>query len=336
MKQYFVIFILTAVAHLAYAQQPAKKYDWIPTECAPKDYPVQIYSGNLLYGSTGGSSYIPDGTTINNGWGEEGSLNVAGDAQKEAPHTLIISWRSFAEKKDYSGKFKLNTVLINALFEKGFPNEHINTGHDNYKVVKVGLAPGGVIVVWLSGVGHQIEVGRYQATEAKGLNWKAVLPDMIVTMNQYNETVIKDLPLKIQQQIAHHKIPFGKWDNWRTRYNWKPELTGSAVVSELVVRCYNKEVDDVIGKRLISMPSAKKAAPEQLEVYWKNRKNRKMLTEINFDEREVYALLTHIKTNEEARLQIDIDKEKQKISVALNTAGQTYPFKQLVVNTYLR
>ncbi|WP_142526966.1 hypothetical protein [Pedobacter westerhofensis] len=37
-----------------------KKYDWIPTECAPKDYPAQIYSGHFYYGDKG-SVYVPDG-----------------------------------------------------------------------------------------------------------------------------------------------------------------------------------------------------------------------------------------------------------------------------------
>lgn len=310
-----------------------KKYDWLPTECAPVNYPIQIYRGTLFYGDQK-SIYIPDGVKIKNGWGNEGSLHVGGETYKEAPHTLNLSWRSFAEKKDYTGTFTLNTTLIDALFSKGFINENVASKHGTYQMIQVGMAPGGIIVVWLKGVDHQVEVGRYQAKETKDLNWKIVLPDMIMTMDQYGETVIKELPHAIQLQIAQNKIPYGKWDNWRKRYKWKPELSGTAIFSDITIYFFNKEIDDIVGKQVKTIGFEERAAPETIDVFWRDRKNQAMRTQIDFNEKEIYRLLNDIKANEEAQLIVNIGKNKEQITVKFKTLSNEFPLVKLKVNTY--
>jgi hypothetical protein len=100
MNKYFTILLFISLLSISScrtktskpkndAKAAVKKYDWIPTECAPEEYPVQIYKGNLLYGIKGAGVDIPDGVTVKNGWGEEGSLPIAGDLQGSTAYATI-------------------------------------------------------------------------------------------------------------------------------------------------------------------------------------------------------------------------------------------------------
>lgn len=108
MKRICLLLSLVVSFTVSSCQDKMRKYDWIPTECAPKNYPIQIYKGDFYYGDKG-RIYIPDGRAVDIGWGEMGSVNIAGDKLKEAPHTLELTWISFTEKKNYKGRFELDT-----------------------------------------------------------------------------------------------------------------------------------------------------------------------------------------------------------------------------------
>src|SRR5438046_1377285 len=95
------------------------KYKWLPTECAPKRYPMTILRGDLIF-KNGGSIYIPEGKILYNGWGETGSTHLAGDAFKPVPYKLSITWFSYTEDKFYQGIVDLPYDTISKLFEDGF------------------------------------------------------------------------------------------------------------------------------------------------------------------------------------------------------------------------
>ena len=58
------------------------------------------------------------------------------------------------------------TLEIIEKFKEGYPNSSLYFGrnkneNETYNYIVAGFAPGGVVVVWLSGSGKQIEIGRH-------------------------------------------------------------------------------------------------------------------------------------------------------------------------------
>ncbi|MBB5637660.1 hypothetical protein HDE68_003575 [Pedobacter cryoconitis] len=312
-----------------------KKYDWIPTECAPENYPVQVYKGNFYYGDKG-SIYIPDGRAVDIGWGEVGSVNIAGDKLKEAPHTLEITWISFTEKKNYTGKFELDTRKIDSLLAAGYPSD-IEGGKDTYKMIKVGMAPGGDVVLWLSGVRNkQVEIGHYKAKTIADLDWKKVYPDLEGSFDPYINDVIKDLSDTVKDQIKNHSIPFNYWAGLRKRYNWKPSFQGNAKVTRIDLDYFNKERDFVFGENLAKITFKPSAVIEELSVYWLDDKNRELRTGVKFDESEAFAVFSKLQENEQGELVITVDKEKSDVTVKLKLKDSEVPFKQIKTQSYYK
>jgi hypothetical protein len=298
-----------------------KKYSWIPTECTPENYPIQIYSGDLFYGSDR-RIYIPARSVVNNGWGQEGSVDVAGDEYKEAPDSLQISWYSFVENKYYEGLFHLNYHLIDSLFKAGFQTNH---GHVTYNTVKVGVAPGGVVVVWVDGDRFQTEVGRYQAKETQEFNWKQKFPELRGTFEEYRKAVIKGMSQKVQQQIAAHQITYGLWDKWRQRHPWRPifKVPGGY---EVEVSYFNKDREDLLPPQLSPVRYRPLAVPERMDILWLDDKKAHMVTTVTFNEEEAYQLFGKVKPGQKADLTVELNAAASSMTIVLKFDGEELPF----------
>lgn len=335
MKRLILLALTVSIFTISACQEKMKKYEWIPTECAPHNYPAQIYKGYFYYGEKG-SIYIPDGRAIDYGWGESGSVNIAGDAMKEAPHTLELTWMSFTEHKNYTGKFELDVKKIDSLLAEGYPDD-IEGGKGNYSAIKVGMAPGGDVVVWLSGVrSKQVEVGYFKAKPAGELDWKKVYPDMGSTIDKYVDLVNAKLNDTIQQQMKDHTIPTGYWAGLRKRYNWKPVIQSSAEVLRIDLDYFNKERDFIFGEPLKHISFKPAAVIEQISVYWLDDKKREIRTEIRFNENEAFSLFSKLNEKEQGELVIHLDKAKQDATVGLKLKNSEVPFKQLETQSFYR
>lgn len=117
----------------------AKKYDWSVSVSAPKEYPVVIQRGFM-----GKSFFGPSAISASWGIGRE----VAIKQPFVIPDDFEITWLSLVERKFYKGKWILPKNKIENCLEKG-------VDHQNKKVkcnkIQIGLAPKGVVVVWLLG-----------------------------------------------------------------------------------------------------------------------------------------------------------------------------------------
>jgi hypothetical protein len=334
MKRLLALLITVSSFTISSCQEKVKKYDWIPTECAPKNYPVQIYSGYFYYGDKG-NIYVPDGRGVNYGWGEDGSINIAGDKLKEAPHTLELTWISFTEKKNYTGKFELDTKRIDSLLAAGYPSD-VEGGKGSYHLIKVGMAPGGDVVLWLAGErSKQVEVGYFKAKPTSGLDWKKVYPAMD-SMDKYINTVNSGLNDTVQQQIKTHAIPTDYWAGLRKRYSWKPVIESKAEITRIDLDYFNKERDFLFGAALKQVSFKPSAVIEEISVYWLDDKKRELRTAIRFDEKEAFAIFSKLQGNEQGELVINVDKEKQDATVSLKTKDSQVPFHQIEAQSFYR
>lgn len=66
-----------------------KKYAWRPTTSARSEFPIELIKGDIFYGKDK-SIYIPDGRTVQNGWGKIGAIHVAGEYLKQALQVFML------------------------------------------------------------------------------------------------------------------------------------------------------------------------------------------------------------------------------------------------------
>lgn len=325
---YLITFTLTS------CKEKMNKYNWIPTECAPETYPAEIYSGDFFYGDDK-SIYVPKGREINYGWGEEGSIDVAGEEFKEAPNRLDITYISYTEGITYTGSFQLDKNKIESLFQKGF-GETDNSGERiTYDALKVGLAPGGLVVVWMSGGGRQIEVGHFQASPTTKVNWKLAFPDMEISIEEYTKKIVAKLPAEVQTQVKNHTLPLNRWKDWRKKYNWKTIVDTQCRPTTLYAEYFNAEQTLNAANGPVIPEINQLAIPKRMYVAWSNNTNHAMRTDINFDEDEVSHAFSQLKDGEAAELNIHINPDNGEAVLKLKTKEKEIPLEKTKTDSVL-
>jgi len=309
------------------------KYDWIPTECAPKNYPVRIYDGNFFYGNNK-KIYVPNGRLVNYGWGGDGSINIAGEQMKEAPDRLEITWLSYTENVTYTGDFKLDREKIDSLLKKGYGIYAEGEEHKTFDELKVGMAPGGLVVVWLSGGARQVEVGSFQAHTTTNVDWKKEFPDMEISIDKHVANVVSDLPPEVQEQAKNHAIPFDLWKNWRKRYNWRTVINEECRPETLFTEYFNAEQTKNAANGKVDPEIRELAIPKRMYVFWTNKKNDSMRTDFNYDEQEVTAAFLQIKDH--ADLDISISPDDYKVVIKLKSNHKEVILNKTQTRTVLR
>lgn len=203
------------------------KYEWTEGTSAPLGYPMEVYKGGI---ECEGGEWVGLGFGIVPGSNAWGSINHGMDnGFKSLPTRLDFVWMSYMENQFYQIDTDIDTEKIRKYFSQGFEIKGASgkVQHLNYNVIAVGMAPGGVVVVWVAGVGWQKEIGRYLGkkitipeSEIAKLDshenrfWRKDYLDMVHTREQI-------IPKKIQEENTGKPIPLGLWDVYRTRFSWK-------------------------------------------------------------------------------------------------------------------
>lgn len=247
-----------------------RKYDFTVTASAPRFYPSEIVNGGFSL-DDGTILYIPSGSIMKTGWGGSGAMHIVGPELKSLPIGFSVTWISYVEKKFYQGEFTLDKALI----EKYFQIEYRDEGNrkEKFDEFKVGVAPGGVVVLWISGIGRQVQIGRYQAKEV-ALSMKDFKPNAILSLDNYNKIKIKRHLPKALQNVEHiANIPFGLWDRYLKKYLWKPNIEFSNEKSKLEgihIDYYNGEKIIRYSKPLESFEYRQRAIPKFIRAIWED------------------------------------------------------------------
>ncbi len=189
---------------------------------APHDYPAGVHLGYLADGEDFISA-IPKVGLENQGWGVGGAN--AGMGASHIPSFMELTWLSYAEKKFWKVEADLPKEKILALFREGYMALGIHPEdplvHKTYSNFIIGVAPGGVVVVWLDAGVRQVEIGRYQAKETfVDMNDFYRNPRELSQQGAFDEmyTLVPD---KSQKKINQEGFPFGLWDKYRKKYLWR-------------------------------------------------------------------------------------------------------------------
>jgi hypothetical protein len=353
MNKALKILILIALSNLTFTscqnKMEQKEYTWTAAVCTPKNYPAEIFSGHLIVEDNPKSGYVymPFDRIINSeNLGENGGSS-SGEAKGITPKTLDITWMSYTENKSYSGIFKLDSDKIEALMINGSERPYYDVNTKKPAIVKdydfavnAGLFPGGMVVLYVFSPSNMTIVGRYQAHEDKNVDWGVAHESMKDKegVDEYVNYMNEDLPQEVKEQIAQGKIPFGYWDTLFREYSFTPVLKSEDKVETIKLNYINGEFESIFLSLNYNRISIKKrAAPRKMNIVWHDINDRRMESDVYFDEKKVKALFEQTKPNEPIQFVIIIDRntkprETKGISIKLKTADKEIDLKEAIVS----
>lgn len=290
------------------------KFDWQATEGAPRNYPMEIVGGSLVYHDDSGSLYVPNKATLDNGWGTGRSSHIGGPDLKPLPKQLAITFFSYTENQFYQGRFDLPYDKILKLFQEGYASPRNNIGHITYDAAVVGVAPGGAVAVWLRGIGKTTEVFFGQAEKVEG-NWSSISGNAKITREEFIRKVIQE-SLKTPEALAalrQNGIPFGLWNTYRTRYPWQPVLTGIGLRDGRIssIKYFNGEQDYLHYPLETSIAASTRAIPRELTFVGAPPGAKAKLVELYFNETEIFDAFKKLGSNHQAlQLEMRLDPDR--------------------------
>ncbi|WP_129715008.1 DUF2931 family protein [Pedobacter sp. SYP-B3415] len=330
MRLNFAAVLLMAVITISAGckgQHMEKKYNWTGTVSAPEEYPVEVYEGALI---------APDFTysfdaiwgTQNTGWGNAGGIMSVETEAMEAPDSLKFTWLSHVEKKFYTGSWALDRGRIEKLFNDGFTNS-LTGKKETYSLIKVGLAPGGRVVVWLSGTGFQTEVGTFTAKET------SITPETAYESAKYmfnagfsDRTLADDSIMKpeIVARIKEDGRPEPRdYDHYREKYKWRVSFQAASNVrpDEIFVSYLNGEEETLSGAAVSANVYAARAVPRYLILIWQDADGKKSAVRIDpFDLKETPEAFSKLGTGAEIDLVVTLNDQKNAARVILKNESQ--------------
>lgn len=310
---------------------PDSKYDVTPIYDTIKT--LEGVHAGLPYGSSSGR------------WGDSGSTWTA---QHGTPIGADIIYYSGYEGEDVFYRLNVDFPIDNIKDymerayariddENGKTQEYkrLGRGHesssgnsyDSFSTLVFGFAPKGMVVVWLNFGITRIELGSYQAQK---------ITDKITIDNCRNK-YLRTYGLTPQYYKDEAEKYFladaspQKWDNYRSRYHWRPIVISENPKTELIqiqTSFYNGEIECMLRPRVIDPVYKERAVPSEINVVWMTGKKDE-------DKKQAYLYFNWEKVNEVFKksggkidLQIKISKEN---NVELMLNGQPFEAESIRV-----
>ncbi|OAH65387.1 hypothetical protein AXA65_18310 [Chryseobacterium sp. FP211-J200] len=271
-------------------------FNYAVTVSAPKEYPCEVHIGYLADDKNNMICGIPKAGMESGGFQYDGAK--AGMGGNIIPSHIYLTYVAYAEKKFYHLDAALPKDKILAAFRKGFlvqsterdANGKRKLEHSTYDTFTVALAPGGMVVIFL-GARQRIEICRLQAKETfVDKNQFRPHPQLDETQQQFFETKFKiAVPDSIQTKIKEKGIPYGLYDSYRKKYNYRFLFTPYDE-KDLILRQYNKYYNGEVNSILQSEEIAKKEYKEQSIPYNVEFIFKVYNTEIVFNDQEMLSV----------------------------------------------
>jgi hypothetical protein len=332
------------------------EFDWKSNLNCPPGYPVEVYMGGLEGNGSYGS--LDSGTSTGlGGWGALGADMSYGI--KTLPRRINCIWVSYAEGCFYSIDSPIDYDKMLQLFKEGYQDSgpFFNSEGEHKKctfdTIIVGLAPGGVVVIWVMGGGRQVEIGRYKGE-------KYIVPEQEIAKldnhgilkfqkDYQKETMLNTqiVPLPIREANAGKPIPYNLWDSYRVWYSWRPIFAIKKEIEMTSFYCemFNGEKEELFDKSLLENKFDKRAIPKGANLYWTDKtinsrtdkKKQGYGADLIFDEQEIIkAYQDMYKEDKEgqAELQFTINHINTFVTVQLKQGDKEIRLTKTKVDTY--
>ena len=262
-----------------------QKYKWGVAVNTPIGYPIRFYAARV--GSTPIISELYS-ITEEPDWGN--AFGYESTSMDKLPKSVDMVWFSYKEDCFYRLKTAIDYEKIAKLFKNGYkvrvPNGEVR--HTTYNTIVVGIAPGGVVVLW-AGRGYLkiTEIGRYQADkivlkEPEGLdNHQRLIFDKEYAKRLLTNNTI--IPEDFREANKNKPIPFGLWDSYRdNQYQWYPTFEiPNGKIGDVDYQYWNGEADTFFFTDFIALEGHKDVfAPQEL---YHNIRKLPLFKEIRFN-----------------------------------------------------
>ncbi len=308
----------------------AKTYDWLPTVCAPKQFPVNLLDGSLVL-RNGSTIALPQNVYIAGDWGGIGPVELIDPKNKPLPDSLHIRWFSYRERKTYSGDFSIKDTKLSALFQEGFISP-FSGAHVLPKYIIIGMAPGGYISLWAAADGAVYEAGAVKAQQAHTDTQRLIgtLPSIDVYVR--NALSGHFAPAQMGPIDADASGDSRKWgDVYRRYFPCGLTITTRASVQSVLIMCFNGERIYRIGNEIEKLPGM--AVPASVIIGWEDSRNGKSSSQISFDESEITAAFASF-AKDGTSLSFEINTITLGLKVYLRNGGQIFELKKCSFKTF--
>ena len=314
------------------------EYEWYPMLISAQGYPVRFDKGGFTY--PGGGTSVPGRSEFEGlvQWGDQGGSYIAGPELKPVPESFSISWFSFLENKYYQGRFELPTKKIDSLFATGFKSR-LNR-QKNYDFINVGVAPGGVICVWLTS-SRTTEIGRFQAKEAPIPPIDELLTDSFLkTTDEYIDWKLASIKEGGDTYMNPDSIPYGLWDTYRKRYSYRQriEFLNDEELLDWQTDFYNGESFFIGSFDPIITEYTDQAVPRYTHPNWIYNDSLYGVG-ITFNETEVMKAFETVFSNEKtgkAELIIKVDRFNSDVQILLKSESDSIEITKARTNVWHR
>jgi hypothetical protein len=317
-------------------QQMEQRFDWSPGVGAANFYPMELYRCSYSYPN--GEGVAPASPSLDHGnWGEENGSSVVGQRMKPIPVALDIAWLSYTENKFYKGHFNLPYDKILQLFKQGYKDLLLQDSGGlalqqmEYNSIIAGLAPGGVVVVWVSGGPFTVEAARFQAVETK-IKMEDFAPGAFTNDRAtYVKRMMKD-DKEVHRYLAKNGIRFGLWDKYRERFNQRPvvKFNGDVnlAINSIDLGYFNGEREKVYGEKWFKNNFKPRARTKEMRVEWTGTSaggKTHYILDVKFDEEEMFKAYEEAyadNTNQPGELITEIDRANDQYKIYLRVGNK--------------
>lgn len=243
-------------------------FEWNMNISTPKYYSIVNIKTELLY-SNGSKNVYEEYIYAGMDWGS--SQTSRGSSHKqEIPTRLHTKWLSYREGETgqlYEGTFDLPYDTILNLFRNGYIYQYTDSEivKEEYTGISVGLAPGGVVALWVSGSHRRVQVGCWVAD-------KLSADDELFASRGGQKKWVKQLrSTDSYDNILDHikNKPIGQWEKYNQTYPYRYNVSfvdGEPESLLIETRYYNGErfqsgIDDTVIRS--------KACPKVIALEWK-------------------------------------------------------------------
>ena len=255
------------------------------------------------------------------------------------PDRLELFWYSFLENKYYRLSTKLNKTQISQYFKKGYKWDYSGNldkiATRNYRELIAGIAPGGDVVLWISGPGNTKELEIFKA-------------DLIDMQEREVYNLVKEDEIKkvlsdtctCKDNVQFRKIvnngkpvPTGIWGNkYRKKYDWKVAINNlDQTKAKLDISFFNGEEYELFNEEAAKMKYTQQVVPEYLiYTFIKNKKKYKAF--LQFDENEIFShfeKLTSNNSNESLDIVLNISPDLKQTTIQLQSKNKTLNFEKM-------
>lgn len=329
-----LLALLTGAGTTMSAEQT--RFDWKASESAPVNFPMQIINGTLGYRGDPNKAglYVPSGGVISHGWGLMRSSHNTGAALKPLPDKLDITFFSYLEDQFYRGQFDLPYDTILRLFQQAEAGEKRKAGNgteipNDYMII-VGVAPGGTVAVWMRNQGtKELFFGKAEKVEidfTKAIDFPAAKRAEFV-----RKIIESEMTPEVLAAIRQTGIPFQKWANYRTRYNWAPTFAVSQPPKEIGMSFYMGEGGPFKFPLEDAFAATAKPVPKRIRFSYPISGMVRHYY-VYFDEAEILEAFTRLNTKQlPMQLEFDPKFPKDQTLVRLHNGKESIPLKKFAV-----